>query len=44
MSSDTWQVVQAFFILVAISGGLIAYGIALGRKEAATKATVLRAA
>jgi hypothetical protein len=33
MSSDTWQVVQAFFILTAICAGLIAYGVALGRKE-----------
>ena len=44
MSSDTWQLVQAFFILVAISVGLIARGIALGRKETATKTTVRRAA
>ena len=44
MSNDTWQMVQAFFILALISAGLIAYGIVLGRKEPAVKDTTVRRA
>ena len=44
MSSDTWQMVQGFIILTVISIGLIAYGIAFGRKEQAAKNTAVRRA
>ena len=33
MTNDTWQMLQAFFVLFVSAGGIIAYGIALGRKE-----------